>query len=298
MARRRSRGGSAGWGESTDLSVLVEGDADVGPALTHVTREPRRRPTPAGWRHRDAVRASEPEYLADRSGAGGGAIGLGSAPATGAKHPARNGAVQRGRHVEVVGVAALAGVALLSLVLVLAGEIGSGRWSADRPQLRAPAGLRVPVEQPAPATAHSGGGGLAEALAFGGGSTPPVESMGAWRALRMVVRAEHSPKVGGTAQPERGSPAAMVGSGSEGSGSDGSGSQGGVAPAEPAGPVTVPGPPGAPAGRRVVLPAPFASGSSAVTSRSRVVASGSTASASGSRAVAPAPREGLTEPPG
>ncbi len=195
-------------------------------------------------------------------------------------------------------MAALAGVALLSLVLVLAGEIGSGRWSADRPQLRAPAGLRVPVEQPAPATAPSGGGGLAEALAFGGGSTPPVESMGAWRALRMVVRAEHSPKVGGTAQPERGSPAAMVGSGSEGSGSDGSGSQGGVAPAEPAGPVTAPGPPGAPAGRRVVLPAPFASGSSAVTSRSRVVASGSTASASGSRAVAPAPREGLTEPPG
>jgi len=242
MARGSVRRTSAGRPESSDLSVLVEGDADLGPAPTRAASGARSMPV-----------AREP----------------GAVPA---------GALGRGRRLERVGVGVLTGIALLSLVLVLRGELEPGRGSAGGSPLRvaarqlAAAPERPGTDRPAPAAGRVGGGSLAEAVVWGGGSTPPVESMGAWRALRMVVRAEHLRRAGGTVEPRRGSAGTAVRSGPEG----------GVAAAGPSGGVTLPGPPGAPAGRRVVLPAP-------VTAPWRQIAL-PVALTPGSRLVTPSPR--------
>ncbi len=245
MARGSARGAAASPVESSDLAVVLEGDADLGPGSTPTASEGR---------------------------------------------TARRGAPRRVRRLELVGVAAMAAMVLVSSVLVLAGDLAPSPGAADRPPLRAPAYQRAPSNQQPPVHEHSpgdqqlpdgaraGGSGPAEPLGFGEGSTPPVESMGAWRALRMVVRAEDPTAKGRERRPEGGTGAAAARG------------EGGTVSAGALTGTVAPGPPGAPAQRRVVPPDPF------VADPSQLVAV--VPAPPGLQAVPPSPREGFTEPQG
>ena len=210
MERGSPRRAFAGLAESTDLDVVLEGDADLGPVPVGAVIDQPRGPGGGGSRLGGARPAAESGHREDRRGLAGWPTEPGSAPVTSEERPGRGGATGRVRRLETLGVAALAVVALVSAVLVLAGDIAPNRGSSGRSLLRAsayrepptsqraragqqaPIGQRATTGQQVPGAPVAGGSGPAEALVFRGGSTPPVESMGAWRALRMVVRAEHS----------------------------------------------------------------------------------------------------------